>query len=57
MKKTLLAATLLLIVGSIACNRGGVTNQDFKIENSVVSVSYAIGMNIGLNLIEKAQNS
>ena len=53
MKKTLLAATLLLIVGSIACNRGGVTNQDFKIENSVDSVSYAIGMNIGLNLIEK----
>ena len=53
MKKTLLAATLLLIVGSIACNRSGVTNQDFKIENSVDSVSYAIGMNIGLNLIEK----
>ena len=53
MKKILLAIVLLVVVGSVACNRGSVTRQEFKIENSVDSVSYAIGMNIGLNLIEK----
>ena len=53
MKKTLLALALLVIAGSVACNRGSVTTQNFKMENDVDSVSYAIGMNIGLNLMEK----
>ena len=53
MKKTLLALSLLIIAGSVACNRGSVTTQNFKMENDVDSVSYAIGMNIGLNLMEK----
>ena len=53
MKKTLLALALLIIAGSVACNRGPVATNDFKMENDIDSVSYAIGMNIGLNLMER----
>ncbi|MBR5133838.1 MAG: FKBP-type peptidyl-prolyl cis-trans isomerase [Alistipes sp.] len=53
MKKTILALALLTIVGSVACNRGSVATKEYQLENGIDSVSYALGMNIGLNLLEK----
>ncbi len=53
MKKTISALILLIVAGSVACNRGSVATQEYTLENGIDSVSYAIGMNIGLNLLEK----
>ena len=53
MKKTISTLILLIVAGSVACNRGSVATQEYTLENGIDSVSYAIGMNIGLNLLEK----
>ena len=54
MKNALLAlVAMLVILGSAACNRGGSSSDSYAMENSIDSVSYAIGMNIGLNLFDK----
>lgn len=53
MKKTLWAIALLAMVCGVACNRGKTTSQNYVINNGIDSVSYALGMNLGLNLYEK----
>ena len=53
MKKTLLAIALLIVVGQVACNRGTTTAPQYTMQNSIDSVSYALGMNLGMNLYEK----
>ena len=54
MKNALLAlVAMLVIIITAACNRGGSSSDNYAMENSIDSVSYAIGMNIGLNLFDK----
>ena len=53
MKKTIWAIALLAMVYGVACNRGKSTSQNYVINNGIDSVSYALGMNLGLNLYEK----
>ena len=53
MKKTIWAIALLAMVCGVACNRGKTTSQNYVINNGIDSVSYALGMNLGLNLYEK----
>ena len=53
MKKTIWAIALLAMVCGVACNRGKSTSQNYVINNGIDSVSYALGMNLGLNLYEK----
>lgn len=54
MKNGLLAlVAMLVILGTAACNRGGTSSNNIVMENSIDSVSYAIGMNMGLNLFDK----
>ena len=53
MKKRLLAIVLLIAAAGVACNRGTTSTTNPEMENSIDSVSYAIGMNMGLNLYQK----
>ncbi len=53
MKKALSALIVAAIIGMVACSRGSSTTQTFTLHNDIDSVSYALGMNIGLNLLEK----
>lgn len=53
MKKTIWSIALLAMVCGVACNRGKSTSQNYVINNGIDSVSYALGMNLGLNLYEK----
>jgi FKBP-type peptidyl-prolyl cis-trans isomerase len=53
MKKSLSLLLVATIVGMVACTQQKTQAPIFNISNDIDSVSYAIGMNIGYNLIEK----
>lgn len=53
MKKVLSVLIIAIIIGMVACNREKTTTVTYTMQNDIDSVSYAIGMNLGYNLIEK----
>jgi len=53
MKKALSALIVVAIIGMVACSRGSSTTQTYEMQSGIDSVSYAFGMNVGLNLLEK----
>lgn len=53
MKKALSALIVAAIIGMVACSRGSSTTQTYEMQSGIDSVSYAFGMNVGLNLLEK----
>lgn len=50
MKKILSVAILVLFVGFVACGRKESAPKEYVMNNDIDSVSYAMGMNIALNL-------
>lgn len=54
MKKALSVVIVMAIVAMVACGgRGDSSTDTYTMQNDTDSVSYAFGMNIGLNLMEK----
>lgn len=53
MKKALSALIVAAIIGMVACSRGSSTTQTYEMQSGIDSVSYAFGMNVGLNLLDK----
>lgn len=53
MKRALSALIVIVIISMVSCSRRGATTpQDYAMQSGIDSVSYALGMNMGLNLIE-----
>ena len=54
MKRALSALIVIVIISMVSCSRRGATTpQDHAMQSGIDSVSYALGMNVGLNLIDK----
>ena len=49
-KKSLLALVAIAIIAAVSCSSKGGSDVEHSLQNSVDSVSYAMGMNIALNL-------